>query len=524
MKLRAFLLWSGLTSLGAFGQSNSYPYILRQFAGNNELGNGGQALAALLLSPTLAASDPAGNLYIYDSGIFRVVTNPGSPGSTINVAALLPQKFVTDFKITSDGTFYIATADQVFKVTSSGAVTLISGGLTPPYSTDGGLAVNAQLNDIEGVAVDGSGNVFFTDNFTRVREVTLDGIIHTYAGNSMRGYGGDGGPATAAMLNIPLNLAFDSSNNLYILDRSNFRIRKVTLQGTITTFAGNGNPGLPKNGPATASPLGIGALFGGLAIDKANNVYVGDEGNGVLDQVTPGGILTLVAGIPQTRFGPYADSLATEMSFYNIQDVTIDTAGNPVVVDTGTGRVVEVYLNGAANNLAGKPHFYGDGGPATSALLNVPTGAVADGQGNVFIADWNNFRIRKVTPDGTINTVTGTGAPGIPGGNAAALRSQVQNVSAMSLDAQGNLYFESDPGLPGPSQLFKLTPSNTVQAVAGKTGFGPDSGLGGPATQALLSVIVGVTSDPSGNVYVADDPANMVYKISARRAGWSRCG
>jgi uncharacterized protein (TIGR03437 family) len=492
----------------SFGQG--YPYVLRQFAGNSNLGDGGAALSALLQSPTLAASDPAGDIFIYDNGHFREIT----PDGTIHPAASLPRNTVSDFKIAKDGTFYFTTSQQVLKMTPGGSITVIAGALSPPYTGDGAPAVTAQLLSISGVAVDSAGSVYFSENDSRVREVTPDGIIHTFAGSSTRGYSGDSGPATSALLNIPLNLAFDSSNNLYILDRSNFRIRKVTPQGIITTFAGNGSGGLPKNGPATSSPLGFGALFGGLAIDSSNNVYVGDEGNGAVDEIAQNGTLTQIAGIPQSRFGPYANGLATGMSLNNIQYVAIGPAGDLIVSDTGTGRIVEIESNGQARTVAGESHFAGDGGPATSALLNVPSGALADNKGNVFIADWNNFRIRRVTPDGKIDTVIGTGAPGVPGINAAALQSQVQNVSAMAVDSQGNLYFESDPGLPGPGQLFELTSSNTVQGLAGKTGFGADSGIGGPATQALLSVIVGLTIDPSGNIYVADESGNMVYKIS----------
>jgi|SRR5579863_1690541 len=497
-----------LLAAGALAQSANYPYVLKQFAGNNNLGDGGFATSALLVSPTVAATDPLGNLLIFDSGWFRQMT----PNGVINTVAM-PVKIATDFKYTPDGTLYVATGIQLFKISPAGQSTLIAGSLAPPYTSDGAPAVTAQLSDIFGVAVDSVGNVYFSENGSRVREVTTDGLLHTFAGGPLRGYGGDNGQATAAALDFPLNLSFDSSGNLYILDRSNFRIRMVTPQGTISTFAGNASGGKPVNGPATSSPLGLGALFGGLAIDAKNNVFVGDEANGVLDEITPKGMLTQIAGMPQTRFGYYADGAAGEVSFNNIQAVAIDPNGYPIVVDAG-GRIVEILPNGNAHTLAGMLHFAGDGGRATSALLNAPYAVASDTLGNVFIADGNNLRIRKVTPDGKINTVAGSGLAAVPSTTGSPAQSPLQNVGAIAADSKGNVFFESDPGAPGPGQVFELGASGPLQAVAGQPGFGQDSGIGGPATQALVGLIYGLALDPTGNVYLADF-YNQIYEVAA---------
>ncbi len=482
--MAAFWIVACAVPAGLLAQATNYPYVLRQFAGNNNLGDGGPATSALLPSPLIAAYDPNGNLLIFDNdnGRFRQVNSTSGIINTVPI----PVKVATDFKYTPDGTLYVCSGLQVFKISPAGQLTVIAGSLSPPYTGDGAPAVTAQLGDIFGVAVDSAGNVYFTENFSRVREVTTDGIIHTFAGGPMRAFGGDGQQASGAGLDVPLNLVFDSSGNLYILDRSNFRIRKVTPQGIISTFAGNGSGGIPKNGPATSSPLGDGALFGGLAVDAKNNIYVGDSGNGVVDEITPDGTLTVIAGYPQTRFGYYADGPAGNMSLSNITAVAVNSKGYPIVLDQSTGRVIQILPNGVGQTIAGKLHFAGDGGPATSALLNVPLAVAADSLGNVYISDGINLRIRKVTPDGKINTVVGSGLAGYP---PAAVR-QVKVLSKTSIvlvpDANGNLYFESDPGLPGPGQVFELSPAGSMQLIAGLPDFGQEAGIGGPAIKAIL--------------------------------------
>ncbi len=498
--------------VGLFAQAPNYPYVLRQFAGNNNLGDGGPATSALLPSPLIAAYDPNGNLLIFDNdnGRFRQVNSTSGIINTVPI----PVKVATDFKYTPDGTLYVCSSLQVFKISPAGQLTVIAGSLAPPYTTDGASAVTAQLSDIFGVAVDSAGNVYFTENLSRVREVTTDGIIHTFAGGPMRAFGGDGQQASGAGLDVPLNLVFDSSGNLYILDRSNFRIRKITPQGIIGTFAGNGSGGIPKNGPATSSPLGDGALFGGLAIDAKNNLYVGDSGNGIVDEIAPDGTLTAIAGYPQTRFGHYADGPAGNMSLGNITAVAVNSKGYPIVLDQSTGRVIQILPNGAGQTIAGKLHFAGDGGPATSALLNVPLAVAADSLENVYISDGINLRIRKVTPDGKINTVVGSGLAGYPPAAVAPSQSPLQNVNVLLPDANGNLYFESDPGLPGPGQVFELSAGGSMQLIAGLPDFGQEAGIGGPAIKAIVDDIFGLALDPSNNLYLADF-SNRVYEVSA---------
>ena len=246
----------GAVAISAISFGQGYPYVLRQFAGNSNLGDGGAALSALLQSPTLAASDPVGDIFIYDNGHFRQIT----PDGTIHPTASLPQNTVSDFKIAKDGTFYFTTSQQVLKMTPGGSITVIAGALSPPYTGDGAPAVTAQLLAISGVAIDTAGSVYFSENDSRVREVTPEGIIHTFAGGSTRGYSGDSGPATSALLNI----SFESG--LRQLEQS-LHPRSEQFPDSQSNASGNHNHvrgqrrrrGLPKNGPATSSPLGNGA-------------------------------------------------------------------------------------------------------------------------------------------------------------------------------------------------------------------------------------------------------------------------
>jgi sugar lactone lactonase YvrE len=258
-----------------------------------------------------------------------------------------------------------------------------------------------------------------------VRKVTAStGFISTVAGiHGTAGYNGDGAAATSAELNEPTGVAVDSSGNLYIADWANSRIRKVTVStGNISTVAGNGTGGFSGDGAAATSaelwdPYGV-------AVDSAGNIYIADWGNHRIREVTVStGKISTVAGNGTAGYGGDG-AAATSAKLNNPYGVAVDSSGNLYIADTVNNRVRKVtagtgFISTVAGN--GTAGYSGDGAAATSAKLSSPRGVVVDSSGNIYIADYTNNRIRKVTVStGFISTVAGTGTGSFSGDGAAA--------------------------------------------------------------------------------------------------------
>jgi sugar lactone lactonase YvrE len=257
-------------------------------------GDGGPATAAQFFNPQDIAVDAAGNVYIADmtNSRIRMVTTDGR----VSTLAVSPNPFA--LAVDATGSLYVAElGNRVRQVTAAGMFRTVAGNGTRGYSGDGGSALSAQFSMQLGanIAVDAAGNVYIADaGNQRIRKVTLEGMIYTLAGNGTQGYGGDGGPAASAKLNNPTGVAVDTSGNLYIADSYNARIRKVTTDGVIQTVAGNGTAGLAgDSGPATAAQLNQPT---GVAVDTAGNLYIADRINGRIRKVTKDGLITTVAG------------------------------------------------------------------------------------------------------------------------------------------------------------------------------------------------------------------------------------
>jgi uncharacterized protein (TIGR03437 family) len=351
----------------------------------------------------------------------------------------------------------------VREVGPSGIITTIAGNSESSFSGDGGPAVAAQISSPTSVAVDGSGNLFIADFYnSRVRKVSPNGTITTVAGNGTIGFSGDGGPATSAMLYEPISVAVDGSGNLFIADSGNARIRKVSPGGIITTVAGNGNFGYSGDGgPATKAQLALSNFDEGegIAVDGSGNLFITDSFNHfTVRKISAAGIITTVAG------------------------------------------------NGTMG-------FSGDGGPATSAQLNRPEAVAVDGDGNLFIADTLNARVRKVSPNGAITTVAGTDANFLcgSGDGGPATSATVCFPPGIAVDGSGNLFITEI------GRVRKVAPNGIITTIGGNGSSGY-SGDGGPATSAAisggtnedLSLAVGNT----GNVYLGDAPANAVRLLT----------
>ena len=335
--------------------------------------------------------------------------------------------------------FLLAAASA--QTSADPTITTVAGTGETAYGGDGGAAVEAQLNFPRGVAVDGAGNFYIADTENhRIRKVDPSGVITTIAGTGRRGFGGDGALAVQAGLSSPWGVAVDGAGNLYIADVGNYRIRKVDRSGIITTIAGTGRRGFSGDGgPAVHAQLNHSARD--LAVDTAGNLYIADKDNHRIRKVDRFGIITTVAGTGERNFGGDGGP-ATAAHLNDPGGVALDNAGNLYIADTDNQRIRKVDPSGIITTIAGSGRrgFGGDGGPATAARLHYPLNLVVDGAGNLYISDSYNSRIRKVDPSGIITTIAGTGRRGFSGDGGPAVQAQLHLPRGVALDGAGNLY------------------------------------------------------------------------------------
>jgi len=390
------------------------------------------------------------------------------------------------------GNLYFASVGEcrIRKVDTGGTITTVAGNGTCGYNSDGIAATSAELNLARGVVLDSSGNLYIADTANHVvRKVNTSGVISTFAGTVGKGgFSGDGGPATSARIGSPRALTI-FNGSLYIANGGNGRIRVVNL-GTniINTYAGS-TIGYDGDGHALLSSQFNGT--GPVTFDASGNSYIPDTYNGRLRKAS-GGIVTTFAG------GYLGDGgKATAAALVLPEALAIDKSGNFYIADY-TGNRVRKVSAGIITTLAGSgvSGYFGDNGPATSALLNEPQGVAVDSLGNVFIADTLNNVIRKVTPAGTISTF--------------ATNPNFGYLLQMATDASNNLYVADA----GSCVVWKITPIGVAAVAAGAVGFCDYNGDGIPSTTAHLNQPYGVAIDSGGNLLIADWANNRVREVN----------
>ncbi len=474
-------------------------------------GDGGPATSAFLNNPTGLAVDANGNLFIADTnnnrirkvsanGIISTVAGSslsnwsGDGGPATSAGLNAPLAVAVD---TSGDLFIADTSNSAVRmVKTNGIISTIAGSGTASAGGDNGLASKAGLDQPAGVAVDTLGDIYISDTFNEeVRIVTPNGMINEFVGqNAEAGSTGDNGYASSALLNHPTSIVLDASQNVYILDSENYRVRRVSPAGLITNVAGSGvEGGAGDQGIATGASLDP----QGIAVDLHDNLYIADGlNNRVREVVAASGLIVDFAGTGLTNITPRGLIVNDNVIYYS------DSTSNRVrILYLATNETTVFAGNGTAS-------YAGDSGSAVSAELNAPEGLAMDKSGNIYIADSQNQRIRKVDTQGTITTVAGNGTAAFGGDGGSGTNAELDNPSDVAVDSSGNLYIADT----GNQRIRKLTSAGVISTVVGG---GTDLSGSGAGTNESLSAPQGVTVEPAGTVLISDTSHNRILRLQS---------
>ena len=456
--------------------------MMTRYAGSGESGfsgDGGPAIKANFKTPAGLAFDPEGNLYIADRENHRVR-----------------------------------------KIDTSGNISTFAGIGKAGFSGDGGPAVRAKLNLPSGLATDKKGNLFISDRSNdRIRVVDKKGVIRTYAGTGVAGFQGDAGPALKAQLDKPFGIALDEAENLYIADRNNNRVRKVSPEGIITTVAGDGGFFfMGDNGPAYRASV---AAPTGVAVDKKGNLYIADRNNNRIRLVDKLGMIRTVAGTGQQDYNGDSET-ARETNLYLPFGLIVDSNDNLLIIDRSHYRIRRIDpKSGEVETVAGNglKLFAGDGGPATGATLSFPHGMFLDKDDNLIFSDKGHYRIRKITPKGIISTIGGNGRRGNVGNNIPALEANVYNVTTIIQNPAGDAFMSSPSGFvsiirrldaKGIIHDYIDTASPKYREAISKS---KHKGLVQTGAVATITQFSDIVFDPKGNLFISDRLNHQIRKI-----------
>jgi uncharacterized protein (TIGR03437 family) len=438
---------------------------------------------------------PDGTLSVFaGNGLRPFSRKQGEGGLAVN-ASITPYGVAADSK----GNIYIGAGSEIRKVGPDGVITTISGSFKP---ADGMLASDAILTGAS-LAIDSRDRLYVClPGQSQVFRIEMDGTLKLIAGTGTAGYSGDGGPATAAQLNYPSAVAADPDGNVYIADQENLRIRKVSVDGLITTVAGNG---------MTSASSGI-VFPDGVAVGPDGAVYFSDFYR--VQKISGGTLITIAGEYDKTGFGGDGGPASQALLAFP-RGLTVSSDGSVYINDEENFRVRKIAPDGMIQTFAGNGQFQftPDGTPALSAYLNQPSALAVGQDASLYIADTNNNLLQRVNPNGLVTTVAGNGqAGGLVADHGDALSIVLSHPVGVTIDLAGNPVVVG-----GFAKIYRLNPDRTLTTVVGKggpTGYGGDNG---PATQALISTAapyVGVLYDPAGNLYFSDYGNNRVRQVS----------
>ena len=513
------------------------------------------------ISPTLLALDSNGNTFFYDQA-YNVIRKIDSVGKISTIAgngqygysgdsglAVKAKISVNGLAVDNKGNIFFTDGSNnvIRRITRSGIISTIAGVGSAGYNGDTINAKTAKLDYPRSIDIDYSGNIYFTDEGNnRVRKINKDGIITTLIGSATKSFSGDGGKANNATINYPASIKVDKLGNIYFFDKSNFRIRKISTNGIISTVAGNGTQGNSGDGGAAVNAqLGY-TIY--IALDNNMNLVLLDQSYGVIKKINSNGIISnFISSISYNDINIDLDGNLVCSNYNSSKIFKINTqktitifAGTGLRYSSGDGNQaanseiypsnifvdpnMNIYFSDNLNHLVrkidnkglistiignGVAGFSGDGGTSIYAQLNNPKGITVDKNGNIFIADYGNNRIRVVYASGTISTIYGNGSccsgTTSDGGNA---KNTALRPSFIAFDKDNSLYFVDNT-----VRVKKINSDGIISTIAGNGSSG-STGDGGLATSATLNASYSVSFDKDGQVYIADYSANKIRKIN----------
>ncbi len=499
-------------------------------------GDGGPATNAQFASPTGIFIDSSKNIFIADcnncrirkidtnnivstvagSGSYRTISGFFGDGYSATISEMQSPSCISKF---GNSIYIVDGGNQCIRKVSSGVISTCAGiGTRPGYSGDGGQATSANFASPQGIFIDRAGNMYIADAGNNcIRKISTSGVITTVAGIN-----DDGAAATLAQLRGELGVFVDSSNNVYVSDANNNRIRKVSASGIITTVAGVNIGGYSTDGgAATVTTLGQpSAVF----VDRTGNILISDFDNNRIRNVSSSGVISTLAGHSSLYFsGGYSGDggMATDAYLNFPAGIFKDNHDNLYVVDRGNNCIRKVDVYGVITTIAGIGGSYGnsgDGGPATDAQLACPKGVFVDAFDNIFIADQCTNSIRKINAAGIISTIAGAsdGSSGYSGDGGSAVSATLNYPTGIVGDALGNLYISDSYN----HRVRKVDVSGIITTLAGNGSAG-FSGDGGPASVASLNFPTGISLDRNGNIYLADEWNHRIRKINVHSSNHS---
>jgi hypothetical protein len=428
-----------------------------------------------------------------------VTTLAGSPGvAGSNDGSATAARFNQPAGIAADTFGYIYVSDTlndtIRRISASGAVVTLAGA-AGQYGSNDGVKSAARFNGPVGLSVDGNGNIFVADTSNNtVREVSASGLVSTVigAGNNRSNRDGNG---SAAQFNSPDGVAVDLNGNVFVGDTADETIRKISPTGVVTTLAGS--PGMS----GTADGTGSAARFFHptcLAIDASDNIYVADTGNNSIRKVTPDGVVTTFAGLSGPNNFGSADGTGTAARFYGPTGIAVDGAGNVYVGDTSNETIRKITPGGVVSTLAGTPGVLGsNNGTGAAAQFHTPVGVAVDLNGYVYVADGGNDLVRKISPAGVVTTLAGiTGESGSEDGTGTSASFYVPQF--LTVDLAGNIFVSDTFNF----LIRKITPAGVVTTIGGEArDGGSEDGVG---EDALFYNPFGIAVDVAGDLYIAD--------------------